>query len=1052
MTPKEAAFLEADFNWVSTLQSVWRDSPSHIDGLQGDAGDKIMAAFRQLLAEGAGNTVGQVVNGPAGSGKTHLIGTLRRRVWEVGGWFVLIDIVGITDFWRTAAFGFIRSLRQAMPDGRSQYQSVFEAVLLKVPKEKRLEVINSGEDLGSGAIRTVNIFVRILQSAFSLEGMEHSNVVRALLLQGDPDAAETAYSWLQGLEVDREDRKELGLTAPSPTPEALVRGICWLMSLGGPVMIAIDQIDAIVTAGNVVADKSAGLDDETEARARAIIQILAGGLTDLYDQTNRAMTVITCLGETWSVLQNKALRTALHRFVPTPLLLNSTASGADAVAALIAARLAPAFTRHGELPDQETWPFMPSALAEIEGSWPRTILMRCEEYRQRHLGTGEVPKCTTFQLAGGAPPLPVPPLDTTFEKYVADANIGALAAGLDDGGLLGACVRDALHLYVRQLTLAEPVDALIASLPTDPRPALHARLTFVFHDQKELEKHYCFRVLRHPSAQSVPPRLRAAMTDAGIDKKLPFRHLFIIRDTPMPRGPVNEALAKKLLADGGAIVSIDHEDLRIFVALRDMAAAKLDGFDSWVRDRKPLCNTTFFKTVGLCPPPVTVSEPPPKADPVPGQTDNRPPIDEGKRQGASVDSAPKASPLSGATAIPLGPRHQGGGPGPIESLPLANLTRHTALFAGSGSGKTVLLRRIVEEAALAGVPAIVLDTNNDLARLGQAWPERPASFTDEDAAKAERYARDVEVVVWTPGVAAGRPLTLAVLPDFSVAADGEEREAAVTMAWSTLAPLVGARGASGELKLGVLKEALAAFARESRTGIDAFIEYLADLPDGVSKQTRAQKFGVEMSDQLRAKIAVNPLLNAPGQPLDPATLFTASRPGATRISVINFAGLDAEASRQDFVNQLQMALFTYVKRHPSEAPRLYVCDEAQNFAPSAASTASKASAIALARQGRKFGLGMIFATQGPKGIDTNIVSNCVTHFYGRMSSPALIDATEEMMAAKGRAAKDLGSLTAGLFYFATESTPAPVKVKTPLCLSYHGKPATPEEVVALARG
>jgi hypothetical protein len=48
------------------------------------------------------------------------------------------------------------------------------------------------------------------------------------------------------------------------------------------------------------------------------------------------------------------------------------------------------------------------------------------------------------------------------------------------------------------------------------------------------------------------------------------------------------------------------------------------------------------------------------------------------------------------------------------------------LRAGAGSGKTVLLRRIVEEAALAGIPAIVIDPNNDLSRLGDAWPERPA--------------------------------------------------------------------------------------------------------------------------------------------------------------------------------------------------------------------------------------------------------------------------------------------------------------------------------------
>ena len=151
--------------------------------------------------------------------------------------------------------------------------------------------------------------------------------------------------------------------------------------------------------------------------------------------------------------------------------------------------------------------------------------------------------------------------------------------------------------------------------------------------------------------------------------------------------------------------------------------------------------------------------------------------------------------------------------------------------------------------------------------------------------------------------------------------------------------------------------------------------------------SRADKPGAYMGDQLRAKIAVNPLLGGSGQPLDPATLFTSDRPDATRVSVINFAGLEADASRQDFVNQLQMALFAYIRRHPSATPRLYVCDEAQNFAPSGTATASKASAIALARQGRKFGLGMVFATQAPRGIDTNIVSNCVTHFYGRWPRP-----------------------------------------------------------------
>jgi len=117
-----------------------------------------------------------------------------------------------------------------------------------------------------------------------------------------------------------------------------------------------------------------------------------------------------------------------------------------------------------------------------------------------------------------------------------------------------------------------------------------------------------------------------------------------------------------------------------------------------------------------------------------------------------------------------------------EMLPAGLLTRHTAIFAGSGSGKTVLLRRIVEEAALLGIPAIVLDTNNDLARLGQLWPARPTAFNDDDTQRAQRYKQMVEVVVWTPGLAGGRALNLAVLPDFSVITDEEEREQAVDMA------------------------------------------------------------------------------------------------------------------------------------------------------------------------------------------------------------------------------------------------------------------------------
>ena len=290
MTPLEKAFLEADFNWVSTLKSIWRDQPSQLDGVHDPAADRVMRAFAALKRPDAEKAVGQVISGPAGSGKTHLIGTLRRRVWREGGWFVLIDVVGVTDFWRTAVFGFVSSLRQTMTNGQTQFEAIFVAALKQVPEATKKEVMRNRN--GNGATGTVNAFVTALQRTFREEAMEHGNVIRALLLQGDPDpnVAEIAYSWLQGLEVDPDDRKKLGLKGPTPPPHQLVKGICWLMSLSGPVMIAIDQIDSIVTAGNILADRSADLDGETEARARAIVQILAGGLMDLHEQTPRTMT------------------------------------------------------------------------------------------------------------------------------------------------------------------------------------------------------------------------------------------------------------------------------------------------------------------------------------------------------------------------------------------------------------------------------------------------------------------------------------------------------------------------------------------------------------------------------------------------------------------------------------------------------------------------------------------------------------------------------------------------------------------------------------------
>ncbi|MEL7507176.1 MAG: ATPase, partial [Cyanobacteria bacterium J06554_1] len=127
-------------------------------------------------------------------------------------------------------------------------------------------------------------------------------------------------------------------------------------------------------------------------------------------------------------------------------------------------------------------------------------------------------------------------------------------------------------------------------------------------------------------------------------------------------------------------------------------------------------------------------------------------------------------------------------------------------------------------------------------------------------------------------------------------------------------------------------------------------------------------------------------------------------------------------------------------------------DESKDFVPSRGSTPCKASINRLVAQARKYGLGLIFATQAPKSIDHNIIANCSTQFYGRANSPAAINVIQDQLSQRGGRGQDIAKLPKGQFYAISESLGSPIKIQSPLCLSYH--PATPpdeEEVLKRAK-
>jgi hypothetical protein len=1064
MSPELQALQDADFGWARSLDSVWSDEAED-SGPNQDLADGLITELAKLTK--SPNPPGRVFLGQAGIGKTHLMAVLRRGAWAEGCWFVMLDVVGITDFWKSAALSFVTSLLQEMPDGQRQYEAVIGGVARRFNIEKPVNAAFANPEVDSTKI--VNLLVGVLCQKEPANALKHQDVFRALALLRSHDLTTVgiAHAWLQGYDANEAMRRSLGFLTPPPTPVEIVRGLMWVMSLAGPTLIAVDQIDGVLSVG--------GRSDFGDAPD--FTKLLTAGLLDLAAVINRGMIVLTCLLSSWEIIRTHGPTPLEQRFTaPTPLRL---AQSDSFVRKLIADRLGPAYAKSGIAPKTPTHPFTDTAIRSASaGMTPRSILMRCDEHRKRCLTAGNIVLCETLVEEPPCPPVPLSDpegLDVKFAAAAAAADLDGLLDNKDDGKL-GMLLRDVFDLYAKQIPPHDDYDVVPRADPKQKTPPLHGRLTFTDHRAGDRELHFCFRALQHSNAVALCSRFRAALTASGVSAKIPDRKLIIVRRGPPPSGPKTQELFDAFRAAGGIEIDPSDADLRKFVGLcqmRDTAlvGSDFDAFERWLVAHKPLCKIAFFKTAGLCPPPLPpwnggaresrrsgiVNDVSQREDSTDASAGPRALAPEDGRRPTELEKRAEATPNPVATpsvagnppspGVPVGRRSVGGD---AVELSTSLLPRHTAIIAGAGSGKTVLLRRIVEEAALAGIPAIVIDPNNDLSRLGDAWPERPASFTDEDEAKAKRYANTVEVVVWTPGVHAGNPLFLSVLPDFAaVGDDADERAQAVIMAADTLGPLAGAKS---NLQKGVLADALRAFANKGGGDLKAMTTLLADLPEDVSEIGNAGKLAAKMADELKAAVATNPLLKATGPVLDPKLLFFGRVSSKTRISVINLSGLASDDAKEDFVNRLQMTLFGWVKKHPSPRGLLYVIDEAQVFIPSGTGALSKTSGVQLVAQARKYGLGMIAVTQAPKGIDNKVVSNCTTQFLGKQNSPTDQQSVKSMIAATGGSADDVGKLAAGEFYFKTEKSGKPFKLKTPICLSFHPpNPPTPEEVVARAR-
>lgn len=1047
------ALRAVDFDWVMRLESVWQDIDYDVADLNRDIKEELLAEIESLQERRtSANLLGNIIVGGAGAGKTHFLCGLRKEASRKGYGFILVDLTDVRDFWETTLLGYLSSLQQPHPKGSNQIQLTLEWIIKRLAPSR-----DSRNYAGKFARASVKYLKkntdRVIQGLtrrFPRKARAHHDVIRALFLLHSEDVhiANLGYSWLQGLSLEPSDKAAFGFLAGQQNPKEIVRGLSWVLSLRGPVILALDQLDSIVQQHHMLSEVKAEGDLADEQLASlSIIEGIGNGLSALVRSVaQRTAVVLTCFEATWSILQTKAIKSDTDSYhEPKPL---SPFPRGETARKLIEARLQAAFSKRDVIPPYPSWPFQPAAFERTAGLFPRELLMLCDRHRRHCLRRKQVIELSDFDQVK-KPEAPAGPgrwqeLQAQFEAARAEAPLIKLLDEANEDELLAPLLQTACRCLVLETPPAGNIDAVVdvdfgGGKSYSP---LHCRIRFIDRGKGDLEKHYCLRAIQKSHAVAFQARLKAAMTASGIDRKLRFRNLVVIRSTAPPSGRVTGELVEKFLKSGGRIAVPEPEELRTLWALHRMERRRLPDFDDWLQSRRPVSGLELMKKVRR----VNQTAEDPSPAPSAGKPE-KPRLEKRKKPAASAKTktAAESGRCSGRGALFLGLREDSAAAHAAVAIDPRLIAKHVVVLAGSGSGKTVLVRRLVEEAALLGIPSILVDGANDLARMGDAWPEPPRDWSPDDARKAQAYHRNTQAVIWTPGREKGNPLSLEPLPDLAaVADDSDELTQAVGMSVEAFREHVApGNSVAAKKKIGVLSAALENFALSGGAGLEDFLQFLSDLPSNATAGIGdAPKLAQQIADSIRAAVQTNPLLRQSGAALDPRVLFgDHGGSGRTRISVINCVGLPNLINQQLFLNQLAMTLFSWIKKHPCPEGRpvrgLLVIDEAKDFVPSIRSVPCKTSLLRLVAQARKYGLGLVFATQSPRDLDHNVITNCTTQYYGKASSPNAIDVIAEQLRLRGGGGGDIPKLDTGRFYVYSESLPAPQKIRVPMCLSHH---------------
>jgi len=390
-----------------------------------------------------------------------------------------------------------------------------------------------------------------------------------------------------------------------------------------------------------------------------------------------------------------------------------------------------------------------------------------------------------------------------------------------------------------------------------------------------------------------------------------------------------------------------------------------------------------------------------------------------------------------------------GPPGTPLLVDARRFTTHAVCVGMTGSGKTGLLIGLVEEAAIDGIPTLVIDPKGDLANLMLSFPGlAPDSFRpwlEEDSARragitidelAERTARTwregleasgqsieriaklrdaVDMAVYTPGSRSGRPLAmLQSLDPPADESDAETRSERIDSLVAGILALAGIESEAGRGREHVLLASIVDALWRSGQRID-FATLVRSIPapplERVGFLDLENFYPAGERFQLAARL--NTVAAAPGfeawlqgEPLDVGRLLWTDS-GRPRVSVVSIAHL-SDAQRMAFVTLIagQVVAWMRTQGGTSALKALFLMDEVFGYMPPTANPPSKGPILTLLKQARAFGLGVVLATQNPVDLDYKGLSNAGIWFLGRLQTARdkarVLDGLEGAASSAGR--------------------------------------------------